>query len=132
MQGLGLRVVRDLPWPESSASFPAFQTEAHNIECYFIRSTESLRCDIRTGLKPPPRKAAGCTRRMTGYEMKVVGHPQAVCAPEAVLLPILRVLKARTSWLFHGFRCYAGHSSIRCRNQVFEGFFLSKRRSHST
>ena len=31
LQGMGLRVVRDLPWAESSASFSAFRTEAGNI-----------------------------------------------------------------------------------------------------
>jgi hypothetical protein len=116
-QGMGLRVVRDLPWAESSASFSAFRTEAGNIGCAYLHSTRFLRCAIRTG---------PC------YEMKVVGPPRADCAEESVLDPPARVVKARDSWLYDGFRCYVGRASVRCRNQVFEGFFLSGRKSHST
>jgi hypothetical protein len=116
-QGMGLHVVRDLPWADSSASFSSFQTESDNIGCAYLRSSKYLRCATRTG---------SC------YEMKVVGPPRSACAGKAVLEPSAQVVKARDSWLYHGFRCYVGRASVRCRNQVFEGFFLSGRRSHST
>jgi hypothetical protein len=113
-QGMGLRLERDLPWLESSASFSSFQTAAGNIGCTYSKSTKLLRCAIRTGR---------C------YEMKVAAPPKYDCAPEAVADPAARVVKARDSWLYHGFRCYVGRTSVRCRNQVFERFFLSGRKS---
>lgn len=116
-QGLTLRVVPQPAWAHSSASFSSFQTEARNIGCAYLRSTKFLRCAIRTG---------PC------YEMKLVGPPRSACARKAVLDPSARVGKARESWLYHGFRCYVGRASVRCRNQVFEGFFLSERKSHGT
>jgi hypothetical protein len=115
-QGMDLQVVRALPWAESSASFSSFQTEAHNIGCAFLSSTKFLRCKLRTGR---------C------YEMKIVGPTRSACAG-AALPRSARVVKAADSWLYRGFRCYVGRASVRCRNQVFEGFFLSERRSHST
>lgn len=125
-QGIRVRVVRRLRGAESSASFPSFQTEAHNIGCAYTRSTGLLRCEIRTGLKE------GCPgSSSSGFEMMVTGPARPFCGGQAPERSA-RVLNARASWLYHGFRCYAGHSSIRCRNQVFKGFFLSPSRSRST
>jgi len=115
-QGMKLRVVPRLSFAESSASFSSFQTAAHNIDCAYRPATRFLRCDLRSG---------PC------YEVGITGQPRA-CAGKAVQNQAAAVLKPRDSWLYHGFRCYAGRASIRCRNQVFEGFFLSERRSHRT
>jgi len=43
----------------ASAKFVFFQTPSHNIGCAFSSSPASLRCDIRTGLKPSPPKPNG-------------------------------------------------------------------------
>jgi hypothetical protein len=115
-QGMKVRVVPRPEFAHSSASFASFQTEAHNIRCAFVRATKAVRCDLRSG---------PC------YELKIVGR-SSVCAAGTPPTRSGRVLQAGASWLYHGFRCYAGHANIRCRNQRFEGFFLSERRSHRT
>jgi len=115
-QGMKVRVVRRLGYAESSASFSSFVTQARNIGCAFLGATRALRCELRSG---------PC------YELRITGRPSA-CADDLAPDRSARALKPRETWLYRGFRCYAGRASIRCRNQVFEGFFLSERRSHHT
>jgi hypothetical protein len=115
-EGMKLQVVRGLGFARRSASFASFETAAHNIGCAYTSATGVLRCELRSG---------PC------YEMTIAGPPRD-CAGGEPHNASDRVLKARGSWLYHGFRCYAGHANVRCRNQVFEGFFLSDRRSHRT
>ena len=114
-QGLKIRVVPTMRGAQSSAAFSSFRTETGNVVCAYLEDARLLRCYRRSG---------PC------YETSVGGRPQRCSRtpPPAAA----HVVRARDSWLYHGFRCYAGHSSVRCRNQVFEGFFLSSTRSHHT
>jgi hypothetical protein len=113
-QGMKLRVVRKMRGAKSSASFSSFRTETGNIACAYAATTRFLACNLRSGR---------C------YEMALAGSARR-CSDTAAHLRSAHVLKARETWLYHGYRCHAGHASVHCRNQNFKGFFLSARRSH--
>jgi hypothetical protein len=73
---LRLVLVLALVLPASaSAKFVFFQTPSHNIGCAYSSSPASLRCDIRSGLKPAPPKPKGCQNDWTfGYSVNATGR----------------------------------------------------------
>jgi hypothetical protein len=115
----------------ASAKFVFFQTPSHNIGCLYSSSPASLRCDIRSGLKPPPSKPKGCTVDWTGgYQVGPTGRAQKVCAGDTVLSPGARVVRYGTIWRGGAFTCRSSTSGLRCRNRSGHGFFLSRRHSY--
>jgi len=115
----------------ASAKFVFFQTPSHNIGCLYQRSPAALRCDIRSGLKPPPSKPKGCTVDWTGgYQVGATGRAQKVCAGDTVLSPDARVVRYGTTWRAGPFACKSSFSGLRCKNRSGHGFFLSRRHSY--
>jgi len=115
----------------ASAKFVFFQTPSHNIGCVYSSSPASLRCDIRSGLKPPPSKPKGCTVDWTGgYQVGPTGRAQKVCAGDTVLSPGARIIRYGTAWRSGPFTCKSGTSGLRCKNRSGHGFFLSRQRSY--
>ena len=115
----------------AQASFVFFQTPSHNIGCAYSTSPANLRCDIRTGLKPPPPKPRGCMNDWTfGYEMSARGRARTVCAGDTVFSPSARVIRYGTTWRAGAFSCSSRRTGLRCRNRSGHGFFLSRQHSY--
>ena len=129
---LRLLVVLALLLPASaSAKFVFFQTPSHNIGCAYASSPASLRCDIRTGLKPPPSKPKGCQNDWTfGYSVNATGRARKVCAGDTVFSPTAKVIRYGTTWRGGPFSCKSSVSGLRCKNRSGHGFFLSRRHSY--
>lgn len=128
---LRLAIVLALLLPASaSAKFVFFQTPSHNIGCLYQSSPAALRCDIRTGLKPPPSKPKGCTVDWTGgYQVGATGRARKVCAGDTVLSQSARVVRYGAAWHSGPFTCKWRSSGLRCKNRSGHGFFLSRGRS---
>jgi ribosome modulation factor len=129
---LRLTLVLALFLPASaSAKFVLFQTPSHNIGCLYSSSPVYLRCDIRSGLKPPPPKPKGCTVDWTGgYQMGATGRSHTLCAGDTVISSNARVLRDGTTWRGGPFTCKSTTSGLRCRNRSGHGFFLSRQHSY--
>ena len=129
---LRLLVVLALLLPASaSAKFVFFQTPSHNIGCAYASSPASLRCDIRTGLKPPPSKPKGCQNDWTfGYSVNATGPARKVCAGDTVFSPTAKVIRYGTTWRSGPFSCKSSTSGLRCKNRSDHGFFLSRGHSY--
>jgi len=125
-----------------TTSFQFFQTPSHNIGCAYSTSPQHLRCDIRTGLKPPPPKPKGCQNDWTfGYQLSgrgparwgagffigERGRASVVCASGAINFPPQTTLRYGQTWRkLGGFSCTSRKSGLTCRNKNGHGFFLSK------
>jgi hypothetical protein len=129
---LRLAIVLALLLPASaSAKFVFFQTPSHNTGCLYQTSPPALRCDIRSGLKPPPSKPRGCTVDWTGgYQVGATGRAQKVCAGDTVLSATARVVRYGTTWRDGPFTCKSSTSGLRCKNRSGHGFFLSRQHSY--
>ena len=104
------------------------QTPSRNIGCIFSRSPDSVRCDVRTGLRPPPPRPKGCDLDWAyGLEMTVKSRPKTFCAGDTVLAqgPILAY---GATLRILGFTCLSQPAGLRCTNRAGHGFFLSRQR----
>ncbi len=114
-----------------TTSFTFFQTPSHNIACAYSSSPANLRCDIRTGLKPPPGKPRSCMNDWTfGFQMGPRGAARTVCAGDTVFSPSARVVRYGTTWRGGSLSCASKRTGLRCRNASGHGFFLSKQHSY--
>jgi hypothetical protein len=104
------------------------QMPSRNIGCIFSQSPRSVRCDIRSGLKPAPPRPRGCDLDWAyGLEMTPVSRPKTFCAGDTALAqgPVLAYgAKLRIA----GFTCLSRRTGLRCTNRARHGFFLSRRR----
>ncbi len=133
MMRFALVLVLALPMAASAGttSFTFFQTPSHNIGCVYSTSPANVRCDIRTGLKPPPAKPRGCMNDWTfGYQVSSRGRARTVCAGDTVFSPTARVIRYGTTWRGGSFSCSSRRTGLRCRNATGHGFFLSKQHSY--
>jgi hypothetical protein len=129
---LRLVLVLALVLPASaSAKFVFFQTPSRNIGCAYSSSPPSLRCDIRSGLKPAPPKPKGCQNDWTfGYSVNATGRAHTVCAGDTVFSPTARVIRYGRTWRGGAFTCKSSNSGLRCRNRSGHGLFLSRQHSY--
>ena len=106
---------------------------SRNIECAeFTGARATIRCDIRSGLKPLPPKPASCEFDWgAGYIMGRRGRAHVSCVSDSVHDPSARVLRYGTIWRRDGFVCVSRTAGLRCRNAAGNGFFLSRRRSYA-
>jgi hypothetical protein len=114
--------------------YAAFHTPSGNIGCVYLRVSGSargdLRCDIRTGIRPRPRKPASCELDYgSGYSMADTGRAHVVCAGDTVLHQG-GVLRYGAIWRRGGFTCISGSAGLRCANRSRHGFFLSRAHSY--
>ena len=115
----------------ATPSFEFFQTPSHNIGCVYSGSPQNLRCDIRSGLKPPPAKPRGCMNDWTfGYQAGPRGRARTVCAGDTVFSHRARVVKYGTTWRRGAFTCKSRTTGLRCKNKSGHGFFLSRQHSY--
>jgi hypothetical protein len=105
----------------------AFRTPSGTIGCV---SESSLRCDIRSGVRPrPPRPAACDLDWALGFSMSATGRATVVCAGDTALDRSARVLGYGTRWSRGALVCLSRIVGLRCTNRSGHGFFLS--RGHS-
>jgi hypothetical protein len=110
-----------------------FRTPSGNIGCVYASDfghRVSLRCDIRSGLKPRPAKPRSCELDWgDSYEMGVRGRVYVTCHGDTAIDPRSHVLRYGTTWRKPGFVCTSKRVGLRCRNRSGHGFFLSRRHS---
>lgn len=99
-----------------------FQMPSGNIGCLFASGV--LRCDIRSGLNPEPKRE--CELDWTGLSVEADGKARPVCAGDTVLDPDARTLKYGRKWKRNGVVCRSRRSGLRCHNRKHKGFFLSR------
>jgi hypothetical protein len=124
-----------LPAPAGASTLISFRTPSGNIGCVYasgLGSPASLRCDIRSGLKPKPSRPRGCVDLDWGdsYELSRTGRAIVTCHGDTAILQNARVLRYGSSWSRAGFVCTSRIAGLRCRNTSGHGFFLSRRRSY--
>jgi hypothetical protein len=108
----------------SGAVFIQFQLPSKNIGCAYSTGPTVLRCDIRSGLNPEPRRR--CELDWTGLVLTPKGRGQPECAGDTALLPTARVLRYGQTWRRGGLNCTSRVTGLTCRNGVGHGFFLSR------
>jgi hypothetical protein len=110
----------------------AFQTPSHNIGCvYASDGGGSIRCDIRSRLRPLPRRPRGCDLDWgDSYSLQRNGRAILTCHGDTAILPRSRVLDYGATWSHGGFTCTSRAVGLRCRNASGHGFFLSRARSY--
>jgi Family of unknown function (DUF6636) len=116
------------------AVFLSFRTPSGNIGCVYARgpgSPTSLRCDIRSGLRPRPPKPPDCHLAWgDSYSMKSTGRVVLTCHGDTAILPHARIVHYGARWHHSGFVCRSRTVGLRCKNQSGHGFFLSRQHSY--
>jgi hypothetical protein len=119
----------------ASAAVFLFRMPTLNIGCAYSNEPggggPNLRCDILSGLKPPPPRPKGCELDWTfGYRIRPTGKALRVCAGDTTVDRRAKVLRYGHRWRAGGFNCLSRRIGLRCRNRSGHGFFLSRRHSY--
>jgi hypothetical protein len=113
---------------DGAAPNPFFRTPSKNIYCAYFAT---LRCDIRSGLKPKPAKPAGCD---FDWGQTLVlgrsGRARVGCVSDSVFDPTARVLAYGTMWRRGGITCVSKRTALLCFNSSSHGFSMSRARSY--
>ena len=109
---------------EPAASFDAFVTPSQNIACAYSEDEAVLRCDILSGLSPPPEGA--CELDWTGVVIGQAGPADPQCAGDTVYSNELPVLGYGEEWARSGIRCASDETGLECSNQEGHSLFLSR------
>ena len=122
------------PGPAAGSTVISFRTPSGNIGCVYasgLGSGRSLRCDIRSGLKPKPSRPSRCDLDWgDSYELSRTGRAVVTCHGDTAILPSARVLRYGATWARGGFSCNSRVGGLRCRNAGGHGFFLSRGHSY--
>lgn len=113
-----------------TAIYVSFRTPSGNIYCGYssgLGSPTSLRCDIRSHLRPAP-KPRKCVEGVYGESvgMSRTSRAAVLCISDTVVNPSARVLAYGTTWSRGGFRCASRASGLTCMNTRGHGWFLSR------
>ena len=109
---------------EPAASFDAFVTPSQNIACAYSEEGAVLRCDILSGLEPPP--TAECELDWTGVVIGQGGPADPQCAGDTVYSNELPVLGYGEEWERGGIRCASDETGLECSNGEGHSLFLSR------
>jgi hypothetical protein len=115
----------------AGAATAYFETPSRNIACgWFSGLGGSLRCEIRSLLRPTPPRPASCDVDWGyGLAMGRTGRARVLCAGDTVRRTgSVRILAYGTTWRRGGFRCTSERTGLTCRNASGRGFFLSRER----
>jgi uncharacterized protein DUF6636 len=108
-----------------------FETPSRNIACaWYSDEGGYLRCEIRSLLRPMPRRPASCDVDW-GYGLSLgrTGKARVLCAGDTIRRAgRVRLLRYGTTWRRGGFACSSGATGLRCVNSADHGFFLSRER----
>lgn len=111
------------PAPPPSA-LDAFVTPSRNIVCAYGEEASVLRCDIRSGLSPPP--PGECQLDWTGLVLGATGPAEPQCAGDAVPAADDAVLAYGDRWARGGLECASSEAGLECSNEEGGSFFLSR------
>jgi uncharacterized protein DUF6636 len=112
----------------SAAPNPFFRTPSKNIYCAYFGS---LRCDIKSGIKPKPAKPSGCDFDWgQTLELSRTGRARIGCVSDSVYDPHSRLLPYGSRWKRGGITCKSTAAGLRCSNAGSHGFFMSRGRSY--
>ena len=101
------------------------------IGCIYSPARANLRCDILSGLNPPPGKPRSCQLDWRyGYQIHRTGRTQTVCAGVEAVDTRAKLLRYGQRWKRGGFNCFSNTAGLRCHNLSGHGFFLSRARSY--
>ena len=127
-----LVVLLALFFPASAgASFVYFHTPSHNIGCVYSSSPASLRCDIRSGLRPRPPRPGNCDVDWgDSYGLGATGRATITCHGDTAIDRNSRILRYGSTWKRGAFTCRSKATGLRCRNRSGHGFFMSRQRSY--
>jgi hypothetical protein len=110
------------------AKVVTFRTPSGTIGCV---SGPSLRCDIRSGVRPRPPRPATCDLDWAvGFTVGATGRATIVCAGDTAIDQGARVLRYGNRWSRGRFACLSRSVGLRCTNRSGHGFFLSRGRSY--
>jgi hypothetical protein len=115
------------------AAFIRFRapTGPGTIGCIYSSKRVNLRCDILSGLNPPPGKPHDCQLDWTyGYQIHRTGRTRMVCAGVEAVDTRANVLRYGHRWKRGGFNCFSSKAGLRCHNLSGHGFFISRRHSY--
>ncbi len=121
------RACRALGYPQPAiVSSSTFQMPSRNVGCAL--SGKLLRCDIRSGLKPEPKRP--CELDWVGLALPPDGSAEANCAGDTVYDPGAPTLAYGEMWHGASFWCESQPSGLLCVNPRSErgSFFLSRER----
>jgi hypothetical protein len=110
-----------------------FRTPSGNIGCVYATQGKqsSVRCDIRSGLKPKPARPKACDLDYgDSYELANRGRTILVCHGDTALDPHAPVLGYGKTWHGVGLVCTSKTTGLRCTNTAGHGFFMSRARSY--
>jgi hypothetical protein len=118
-----------------SSAVTFFRTPSGNIGCVYASAFQgqpaSVRCDIRSLLKPKPAKPRNCHLDWgDSYELPAKGRAIVTCHGDTALDPHAPVLAYGKKWQRNGFTCTSRATGLRCTNRGNHGFFLSRARSY--
>ena len=118
----------------SAGPVVSFRTPTGNIGCVSTSGLgpgASLRCDIRSGLRPRPQRPGNCDLDWgDSYQLSATGRAAITCHGDTAIDPRARVLRYGSTWQRSGFTCRSKPTGLRCRNRSGHGFFVSKRHSY--
>ena len=101
------------------------------IGCIYNSARANLRCDILTGLNPPPGKPRNCQLDWRyGYQMHRTGRVQTVCGGVEAVATRAKVLRYGHRWKRDSFNCLSRNVGLRCQNDSGHGFFISRKHSY--
>jgi hypothetical protein len=115
----------------AGAATAYFETPSRNIACgWFSGLGGSLRCEIRSLLRPMPPRPVSCDVDWGyGLAMGRTGRANVLCAGDTVRRTgAVRILAYGTTWRRGGFTCTSARTGLTCRNASGRGFFLSRER----
>lgn len=124
------------PLDGDAAPSPSFfRTPSGNIGCVYAPAGSgfqaSVRCDIRSGLKPKPARPKRCDLDYgDSYTLFRTGRAVVTCHGDTALDPQAPVLAYGKTWRRNGLACSSKAVGLRCTNPAGHGFFLSRARSY--
>ena len=109
-----------------------FRTPSGNIGCVYSAGlpgagAPTVRCDIRSRLKPSPKPPASCPLDYgDSIQVSRTGKAILVCHGDTAIDPTSRVLAYGSTWRRDGLACASRATGLRCTNADSHGFFLSR------
>jgi hypothetical protein len=118
----------------ASAVVVQFRTPSGNIGCIFSAGlvgdvVPTVRCDIRSRLRPEPRRPASCPGDYgDSIQVRKRGRATLVCHGDTALDPHARPIAYGHVWRRDGITCTSRVTGLTCSNVAGHGFFVSRRR----
>ncbi len=104
-----------------------FRTPSGNIGCIAYTGPTTLRCDIKSGLRPNPVRPKSCHLDYgDSLSMSPTGRSVFVCHGDTVFDPKSKVLGYGKTFTWGPFRCASRSAGLTCRNSAAHGWFISR------